>query len=156
MRTSKPRIESRKRKSAPRAKQKQGPALKARLEAEFAKAVTSAKAYIGNPTRLQSLFEEASKQAASMPKEPFQETWPYFQAMLRLIRAYSQGNYRDVPESTLVVIIAAIIYVVNPLDVIPDALPALGFLDDATVLALAVRRSRQTLDDFMAWETAAR
>ena len=91
-----------------------------------------------------------------MPKDPFAETWPYFQAMLRLIRAYSQGDYRDVHESTLVVIIAAIIYVVNPLDLIPDALPALGFLDDATVLALAVRRSRQTLDDFMAWETATR
>ena len=156
MRTSKPRIGSRKGKSAPRAKQKQGPALKARLEAEFAKAVKSAKSYVGNPQRLQSLFEEAAKQASSMPKEPFQETWPYFQAMLRLVRAYSQGNYRDVPESTLVVIIAAIIYVVDPLDVIPDALPALGLLDDATVLTLAVRRSRQTLDDFMAWETAAR
>jgi uncharacterized membrane protein YkvA (DUF1232 family) len=90
-----------------------------------------------------------------MPKEPFAETWPYFQAMLRLIRAYSQGNYRDVPESTLVVIIAAIIYVVSPLDVIPDALPALGYLDDATVLALAARRARQTLDDFMLWETTA-
>ena len=86
-----------------------------------------------------------------MPREPFQETWPYFQAMLRLIRAYSQGDYRDVHESTLVVIIAAIIYVVNPLDVIPDVLPARGFLDDATVLALAERRARQTLDDFMSW-----
>ena len=91
----------------------------------------------------------------SRPKEPFAETWPYFQAMLRLIRAYSNGDYREVPESTLVVIIAAIIYIVNPLDVIPDALPALGFLDDATVLALAVRRSRQTLDDFMTWETTS-
>jgi len=155
MRKSKPKTGSRKKKSAPRIKKKQGPILKQRLEVEFAKAVKSAKSYVANPQRLQSLFEEAAKQASSMPKEPFQETWPYFQAMLRLIRAYSQGNYRDVPESTLVVIIAAIIYIVNPLDVIPDALPAIGFLDDATVLALAVRRSRQALDDFMAWETAA-
>jgi uncharacterized membrane protein YkvA (DUF1232 family) len=153
MRRSKPKTGSRKKKSAA-TKETKGPALKERLEAEFAKAVVSAKSYVGNPQRLQSLFKEAAKQAAAMPKEPFQETWPYFQAMLRLVRAYSQGNYRDVPESTLVVIIAAIIYVVNPLDVIPDALPALGFLDDATVLALAVRRSRQALDDFMAWETA--
>ena len=136
-------------------KENQSPVLKERLEAEFAQAVKSAKTYVGNPQRLQSLFQEAAKQAASMPKDPFAETWPYFQAMLRLIRAYSEGKYRDVPESTLVVIIAAIIYVVNPLDVIPDALPALGFLDDATVLALAVRRARQALDDFMTWETAA-
>jgi hypothetical protein len=83
--------------------------LKERLEAEFAKAVKSAKSYVGNPQRLQLLFEEATRQAWSMPREPPPETWPYFQAMLRLIRAYSQGNYRDVPESTLVVIIAAII-----------------------------------------------
>lgn len=155
MRKSKPKAGSRKKKSTPKAKEKRSPVLKERLEAEFAKAVITAKAYVENPQRLQPLFQEAAKQAASMPKEPFAETWPYFQAMLRLIRAYSEGKYRDVPESTLVVIIAAIIYVVNPLDVIPDALPALGFLDDATVLALAVRRSRQTLDDFMVWETTA-
>ena len=91
-----------------------------------------------------------------MPREPFAENWPYFQAMLRLIRAYAEGQYPEVSESTLVVIIAAIIYLVNPLDVIPDALPALGFLDDATVIALAVRRSRPALDDFMAWEISAR
>ena len=135
--------------------EKPSPVLKERLEAEFAKAVINAKSYVDNPQRLQSLFEEAARQAASMPKEPFAETWPYFQTMLRLIRAYSEAKYRDVPESTLVVIIAAIIYIVNPLDVIPDALPALGYLDDATVLALAVRRARQALDDFMIWETAA-
>ena len=146
---------SRKKKPAAKAMEKPSPVLKERLEAEFAKAVISAKSYVDNPQRLQSLFEEAARQAASMPKEPFAETWPYFQTMLRLIRAYSEAKYRDVPESTLVVIIAAIIYIVNPLDVIPDALPALGYLDDATVLALAVRRARQALDDFMIWETAA-
>jgi uncharacterized membrane protein YkvA (DUF1232 family) len=154
MRKAKKKTESRKKKPAA-TKENQSPVLKERLEAEFAQAVKSAKSYVENPQRLQPLFEEAAKQAASMPREPFQETWPYFQAMLRLIRAYYQGTYRDVPESTLVVIIAAIIYVVNPLDVIPDALPALGYLDDATVLALAARRARQALDDFMAWETTA-
>jgi len=155
MRKAKKKMGSRKKKPAAKAMEKPSPVLKERLEAEFAKAVINAKSYVDNPQRLQSLFEEAARQAASMPKEPFAETWPYFQTMLRLIRAYSEAKYRDVPESTLVVIIAAIIYIVNPLDVIPDALPALGYLDDATVLALAVRRARQALDDFMIWETAA-
>src|SRR5256886_17567992 len=155
MRKAKKKTGARTKKPAA-AEENQSPVLKEHLEAEFAQAVKSAKTYVGNPQRLQSLFEEAAKQAASMPKEPFAETWAYFQAMLRLIRAYSEGKYCDLPESTLVVIIAAIIYVVNPLDVIPDALPALGYLDDATVIALAVRRSRQALDDFMSWETTAR
>jgi uncharacterized membrane protein YkvA (DUF1232 family) len=156
VRKSKTKASSRKKKSPTKAKGDQTPALKKRIEAEFALAVKIARAYVEDPERLPALFADAAKEAATMPHEPFQETWPYFQGMLRLIRAYSQGQYRDVSESTLVVIIAAIIYVVNPLDVIPDALPALGFLDDATVLALAVRRSRQALDDFMAWELASR
>ena len=156
MRKKKTRTVSRTRKPAAASKTNQIPGLKERLDAEFAKALNSAKAYVENPSRLRGLFNEAAKQAESMPREPFAETWPYFQAMLRLIRAYGEGQYPEVPESTLVVIIAAIIYLVNPLDVIPDALPAIGFLDDATVIALAVRRSRPALDDFMAWEISAR
>ena len=141
------------RKPAP-AKTKRAPLsdLKKRLDAEFATAVVSAKTYVGDPARLRGLFDEAAKEIVSMPRQPFGGTWPYFQTMLRLIRAYSEGRYRDVPESTLIVMVAAIVYLVNPLDVIPDALPALGYLDDATVVALAVRRSREALDDFMTWE----
>jgi uncharacterized membrane protein YkvA (DUF1232 family) len=150
----KPKTRSRKRQPPAKAKQDRPDFLKERLEAEFAEAVKSAKSYVEDPQRLRALFQEAAKEAASLPKDPFKETWPYFQTMLRLIRAYYQGHYRDVDESTLVVIIAAVVYVVNPLDLIPDAIPALGFLDDATVLALAVRRTRQALDDFMTWETA--
>jgi len=155
MKKAKMKTGSRKKKHAPKTKENRTPILKERLEAEFAQAMKSAKSYVEDPERLRALFQEAAKEAASLPRDPFKETWPYFQTMLRLIRAYYQGNYRDVAESTLVVIVAAIIYVVNPLDLIPDAIPALGFLDDATVLALAVRRTRQTLDDFMTWETAA-
>jgi uncharacterized membrane protein YkvA (DUF1232 family) len=128
-------------------------ALKKRLEAEFAQAVKSAKSYVDDPQRLQALYQEATKEAAALPREPFRDMWPYLQTMLRMIRAYYRGEYRGVSEPTLVVIVAAIIYVISPLDVIPDAIPTIGFLDDATVLALAVRRTRQDLDDFMTWET---
>jgi len=143
----------RNKESPAKSKRSPSPDLKKRLDAEFATAVVSAKTYVGNPSRLRALFDEAVKEAATMPREAFAETWSYFQAMLRLIRAYSDGAYRDIPESALVVIVAAIIYLVNPLDLIPDALPALGYLDDATVIGLAVKRSRAALDNFMAWET---
>ena len=145
------------RKKSTPAKAKKNPLsdFKKRMDAEFATAVVSAKTYVGNPARLRALFDEAVTEAASMPREPFGEAWPYFNTMLRLIRAYSEGRYPEVPESTLIVIVAAIVYLVNPLDVIPDALPALGYLDDATVVSLAVRRSRDVLEDFMAWEISA-
>ena len=75
--------------------------------------------------------------------------------MLRLIRAYYRGEYRVVSQDALLSIIAAISYLVDPFDLIPDEIPFLGFVDDATVIALAVGKTKQTLDDFMTWETAS-
>jgi len=142
-------------KTAPRKTTKKADrSLQTRLEAEFSEALKRARSYIDQPERLCTLVGEAARKAASMPKEQFKETWAYFQAMLRLMRAYYRGDYRQVSPTTLVVIIAAIVYIVNPFDLIPDFVPGLGLLDDAIVLAFAVQRTRRALDDFMTWETA--
>ncbi len=70
-------------------------------------------------------------------------------------RAYFRGEYRNVSQDALVFIVAAVSYLVDPFDLIPDEVPFLGFLDDATVVAFAVARTRESLDDFMTWETTA-
>lgn len=111
-----------------------------------------AHSYARDPERLRALFKDAVKKANSIPKGPFKDLWAYFQAMLRLIRAHYRGEYRKVTMQNLVMIIGAVIYVLTPLDLIPDWIAGLGFLDDATVLGFVVRRTRQTLDDFMQWE----
>ena len=131
------------------------PYQKAAIRSEaFAKAILDAKSYAADPDLLRALFDAAASKAASISKEPFKDNWAYVQAMLRLIRAYYLGEYRMVEQSALLSIIAAISYFVDPFDLMPDEIPFLGFLDDATVVAFAVERTRQTLDDFMTWETA--
>ena len=122
----------------------------------FSQALTNARSYAKDPERLRQLFKEAIKKAPTIPKDPFKDLWAYFQAMLRLIRAYYRREYRNIPMQNLVMIVGAIIYILNPFDLIPDWIAGLGFADDAVVLAFAVRRTRQTLDDFMTWEIASR
>jgi uncharacterized membrane protein YkvA (DUF1232 family) len=122
----------------------------------FSQALTDARSYAKDPERLRQLFKEAVKMAPKIPRERFKDLWAYFQAMLRLIRAYYRREYRNVPLQNLVLIIGAIIYILNPFDLIPDWIAGLGFADDAVVLAFAVRRTRETLDDFMTWETTSR
>jgi uncharacterized membrane protein YkvA (DUF1232 family) len=121
----------------------------------FARAVLNAASYSLDPVSLGALYEEAARKVAAIPKEPFKDSWPYLQAMLRLIRAYFRGEYRNVPQDTLVYVIAAVSYLVDPFDLIPDEVPFLGFLDDATVVSFTLTRTRQALDDFMIWETTA-
>jgi uncharacterized membrane protein YkvA (DUF1232 family) len=129
----------------------QGPAL--RSEA-FARAVTDAKSCVNDPESLDALFNQAAKKAAAIPRDPFKENWPYLHTMLRLVRAYHRGEYDQVSDGALLWIIAALNYLIDPFDLIPDKTPFLGFLDDAAVIAFAVGKTRQALDDFMTWETA--
>jgi uncharacterized membrane protein YkvA (DUF1232 family) len=122
----------------------------------FSQALSDARSYAKDPERLRELFKEAVKKVPTLPKDRFKDLWAYFQAMLRLIRAYYRREYRNVPLQSLIMIVGAIIYLLNPFDLIPDWIVSLGFADDAVVLAFAIRRTRQTLDDFMTWEIAAR
>ena len=121
----------------------------------FARALIDAKACLNDSESLQALFKEAAQKAASVPREPFKEYWAYLQTMLRLIRAHHRGEYDRVPGNALLWIVAALNYLIDPFDLIPDATPVLGFIDDATVIEFVADKMRQTLDDFMIWEVAA-
>src|SRR5215471_15846981 len=121
----------------------------------FARALTDAKACVSDPESLRALFDSAARKASAISKKPFKQNWAYLQTMLRLIRAYHRGEYRQVSDDALLWIIAALNYLVDPFDLIPDKTPFLGLVDDAHVVELVTDKTRRTLDAFMAWETAA-
>lgn len=128
----------------------QKPAL--RSEA-FARAVRKAKLGVVTSGGLRAVFEKATKKAASLPRETFTGNWPYIHTMLRLIAAYERGDYKKVSNDDLTLILTALNYLIDPFDLIPDLTPVLGLVDDATVIGFAVDKTRDTLDDFMIWET---
>ena len=119
----------------------------------FAKAILDAKSYTADPQTLGELFQEASAKAASIPQTALNELGPYLQAMLRLIRAYGRGEYQRISRDALLTIVAAVSYLVDPFDLIPDEVPFLGYVDDATVIGFAVSRTKGALEEFMVWET---
>ena len=119
----------------------------------FARAVRKAKLGAVGSGSLRSLFEQAARKAASLPRHQFKENWSYLQAMLRLVGAYERGEYKQVSSDDLTWIVTALNYLVDPFDLIPDMTPLLGFVDDATVVGFVADKTRQTLDEFMIWET---
>jgi uncharacterized membrane protein YkvA (DUF1232 family) len=119
----------------------------------FARAVRKAKLGAVGSGSLRSLFGQAARKAASLPRRQFKENWPYLQTMLRLVGAYERGEYKQVSNDDLTWIVAALNYLVDPFDLIPDMTPLLGFVDDATVVGFVADKTRQTLDEFMIWET---
>jgi uncharacterized membrane protein YkvA (DUF1232 family) len=72
--------------------------------------------------------------------------------LLELVRDAQEGRYRAVPVWTLSAAGFALLYVLNPFDLVPDALPLLGLLDDAAVVSACLSLVEQDLRDYQAWK----
>ncbi len=55
---------------------------------------------------------------------------------IELIKDFIDGRYRRVPTRVIISALAGILYIISPIDLIPDIIPVIGWLDDATVFAL--------------------
>jgi len=74
--------------------------------------------------------------------------------LLGLVRDARRGRYRKMPVWTLSAAGFTLLYVLNPFDMIPDALPLLGLLDDAAIVSACLSLVEQDLRDYRAWKQA--
>ncbi|MGB8475578.1 MAG: YkvA family protein [Candidatus Acidiferrum sp.] len=79
--------------------------------------------------------------------------WESLQILLRMVRAWLSERYVP-PVLTLIGAVAALIYFIEPFDLIPDAVPVLGYLDDAAVITAVVRANLTEISRFRSWEVS--
>ena len=117
----------------------------------FANARARARKMLDDPEALKRVADESYRSGASR-SGPFAAVMDDFRTLVRLVVAYARGNYRDVPPDSLALVVAGLVYVVSPLDLVPDAVPVIGYMDDAVVVGWVIKSVRQELDSFRAWE----
>lgn len=118
----------------------------------YVKASGLVKATISSPEKLSSLAGKASALAANN-LGALSEIASSLRTALRLIRLYAAGEYRDISLQSLSLIVASIIYLVMPVDVLPDFIIGLGLTDDAALLAWTLRSVKDDLSRFRHWES---
>jgi uncharacterized membrane protein YkvA (DUF1232 family) len=96
---------------------------------------------------------EVADQKARGARGPLARQWDDLRTTIRLVRAWSRRDYRGVARSTIVLVVAALLYFVSPIDAICDTIPVLGLLDDAVVLGWVFGQVRWELDVFREWES---
>ena len=74
--------------------------------------------------------------------------------MIALLKDYIQKDYTDAPKKSLIFIVAALLYLINPNDIIPDKYIGVGLLDDAAVVAACIALTKKDLDAYDAWKDA--
>lgn len=103
---------------------------------------TDAEKVIKNESRIKKLFTmEALKKFAE-----------YVPMMFSMVKDYKAKRYTEVPVKSIVAIIATLLYVLLPVDVIPDFVPALGFTDDAAVFAWCLKMVSSDLEKYKEWK----
>ncbi len=108
---------------------------------------------VRNPKELLSVLTRAERRLDRVNAGRLTPIKKDLQTLLRLMRAYGEGRYRQVSGKNLVLAGLAIMYLVSPLDVLPDFLPG-GFFDDAAVIGFVVKKIRNELVAFEIWEQA--
>lgn len=74
--------------------------------------------------------------------------------LCELIMDYSRGLYNRIPLATVISILAAIIYLVSPLDLLPDALPFVGVLDDAAIIYIVTMAAKNDIEAYKHWKSS--
>lgn len=63
-----------------------------------------------------------------------------------------KGRYRPVPWRAIGWMTLAVVYLVSPLDLIPDVLVLIGVADDAVIVGWLLTRVDAALDDYRRWK----
>jgi uncharacterized membrane protein YkvA (DUF1232 family) len=72
--------------------------------------------------------------------------------LIAAVKDYWHGKYKRIPYWTIAAIVVALLYVLNPLDLIPDFIPGLGQVDDAAMVAACLLLVRQDLHRYKRWK----
>lgn len=110
-----------------------------------------AKEMVADPVALRALADQAMR-SRSGRSGPLGEVTDEFKTLGRLVAAYSRGDYRDIPLDSLLMVIAGLVYVVSPLDLVPEAIPIAGYADDAVAVGVVIRQVHHELTAFREWE----
>ncbi len=110
----------------------------------------NAKAYLDDDAKMEALFQDFEKKLGQIPKIGGKAA--DIAVLCSMIRAYAKKQYTDVSIATILLSIAALIYVVNPMDIVPDFMIGIGQLDDAAAIVLVLQMIQMDLNKYKKWQ----
>ncbi len=125
-----------------------------RMATFFQKAMAKARNIAGDPQKLQELLITAKDKILQLRSEnkEFDQFMLKLGTAVRMLKAYRNKEYTEIPWKSILMLTAGIVYFVMPLDLIPDFIPALGLLDDASLMVWIFSTLRKDIEAFEKWE----
>ncbi len=109
---------------------------------------------LNNKHRFFNLFTRSMSKAEGIGE--FDEIKTDLGTVFSLVGDYLHGNYKKVSKTSLLLIIGSLLYLLNPMDIVPDFLLGVGFLDDLAVFTYMIKKIRQELDKYRNWKDGSK
>jgi len=85
-------------------------------------------------------------------KGPLGKFFADIKLLFSLVNDYTKGNYREIPWWSIAAVVTALLYVLSPIDAIPDFIPVIGYIDDALVVGACLALIDNDLQNYKAWK----
>lgn len=107
---------------------------------------------VNDPEKMKSFQDKVKKWIEKGKKIPVLENViDSIVLMVELLDDYRTKEYTQIPIKSLLAIVAGLIYVISPIDLIPDVVPFVGYIDDVAIIMLVLEMISSDLDDYRAW-----
>ncbi len=103
--------------------------------------------------KIQKLLHQVSEKWGQVSHSSyFQSAKAQLEVIIRMLKAYYHHEYRSFSRKTLVLLVLGLVYFVMPLDIIPDFIMGLGYVDDVTVILAIYKSLQEDIQEFLDWE----
>ena len=104
------------------------------------------------PDDVKKVLKNKRKIRGKASKGLFRNMLDDVKQMISLVGDYYRGDYPYVPWFSISAILVALLWILNPADLIPDGLPLAGMLDDIVITSLVLAMTEQDLREHARWK----
>ncbi|PWS27373.1 methyltransferase type 11 [Pedobacter yonginense] len=117
----------------------------------FKKSQSRANVILGDKTKAANTIKDALGKAVTNKGE-LEGVWSKLVMLFAISKDYVNGDYTEIPKGSIVAILGGLIYFLSPIDVVPDFVPVLGFIDDIFILNLVYKQVLKDLEKYKTWK----
>ena len=100
----------------------------------------------------QNVFDNEDKIKDLSSKGPLKKYLDYIALFISMLKDYFKGNYKEIPKGSIVAIIGTLLYILSPVDIILDAIPFIGLIDDAAIVLLCIKFVSLDIKRYEKWK----